>query len=550
MPSHRLWRPYLPLVLVTLAALAASVTSLGNGFAYNDVVLVQGDRRVHSLTGVVADFEDTYLPSVPLGPNGRLYRPLTLVASTIQWVAGGGQPFVFHLISVALYLSVALLVFALARRFLPEVAATAAALLFAAHPLHTEAIASVTAQGELLAAFPLILAVVLYLDGRRTGFSLARIWSIVALYFVACLVKEHAVLLPALLLALEAALGPQERRSRQTRSLMTRLAGAAILYLGIRTAVVGGIVGELPHPFWRGAGFVTRLETMLGLIPRGVALLLWPAHLQADYSPAELSLATGLGTPQLFALAILVATGILAIAASRAGRPAVAGGVGWLLLSLAPVSNLLVPTGLLLAERTLFLPSVGVVLIVGGLLHWGAGTPGRARLIGAGVVVLTLLGIVRSATRQPVWRDSTTLFGQTIVDAPLSYWAWRNWARDLAQREHPAEAEAAYQRSLELWDHDPQVFDDFATFSRRAGRCEPAIPLFRKALELDPSRHLTAVRLIGCLVNVGDYASARSEADARIAIGRKEFQMLREMIDRAEQSRRGTGSSETPHARS
>ena len=528
----------LPLVLVTLAALVASISSLWNGFAADGVQLVQSDNRVHSLARIPAHFEDAYWPAVTLGPDGRLYRPLTQTAATLQWVAGDGRPLVFHLGSVVLYVGVALLVLALTRRFLPEGPATAAAVLFAAHPLHTEAVANVTGQGELLAAIPLILAAVFYLDGRRAGFSLRRIWTIVALYFLACLAKEHAVVFPVLLLAVEIALGPGGRRLRQTGSLMARLVGAAILYLGIRTAVLGGIVGDLPHPFWWSAGFSTRLETMLGLVPRGLTLLLWPAHLQADYTPAEFSLATGFHIPQLFGLALLGLAGMLAVAAFRAGRPAIAAGVGWLVLGLAPVSNLLTPTGLLLAERALFLPSVGLVLALGGLLQWGTDSPGRARVIAGVVAVLAVLGMVRSARRQPVWRDNTTLFRQSIVDAPLSYWAWRNWAGDLVRQDRSAEAETAYRRSLELWSRDPQVFDDFANFNRRMGRCDQAVPLFRKALELDSSRNLAAARLIGCLVSLRDYASARSEADARIAAGRKEFKLLREMIDRAEASRR------------
>jgi hypothetical protein len=464
---------------------------------------------------------------------------LTQAGFTLQWVAAGGGPLLFHLVNVGLYTAVVLLVFALARRLMPPPGATAAALLFAAHPLHTEAVANVVGQSELLVAAPLLLAAVLYLDGRRAGFSLIRIWAIVLLYFLACLAKEHAVLFPLLLLTLEAALGPAGRRPRQLRSVAVRLSAAAILYLAIRTAVVGGLAGDLPHPLWRGVGLVTRLETMVGMVPRGMALLLWPAHLQADYSPPELTLATGIAPMQVFGLVIVGVAVLVAVASHRARHPAIAAGVAWLILSLAPVSNLLLPTGLLLAERTLFLPSVGVVLALGGLLELGGRRgPWPAGLLTAATVTVAGVGIARSAERQSAWRDDTTIYGQTIVDAPLSYWAWRNWAGDLARRDRPVEAEAAYRRSLDLWDRDAQVLDDYGNFTRRSGRCAQAVPLFQKSLGIESTRHLTAARLIGCLVTLGDYASARSEADARIAMGRKEFSSLREMIDRAAESRR------------
>jgi tetratricopeptide (TPR) repeat protein len=128
------------------------------------------------------------------------------------------------------------------------------------------------------------------------------------------------------------------------------------------------------------------------------------------------------------------------------------------------------------------------------------------------------------------------LFGQTVLDAPRSYWAWRNWAGDLVLREQPDSAAASYRRSLDLFDRDPEVYDDFASLNRRTGHCEAAVPLFRRSLELDPARHQTAARLIGCLVTLRQFDAARAEAAGRIGLGREEFRDLRALVDSAERS--------------
>lgn len=59
----------------------------------------------------------------------------------------------------------------------------------------------------------------------------------------------------------------------------------AVLYLSLRAALLGSVAGDLPNPFWHGVGTADRLRTVLSALPTVARLLLWPAHLQADYAP-------------------------------------------------------------------------------------------------------------------------------------------------------------------------------------------------------------------------------------------------------------------------
>ncbi|HSB52779.1 MAG TPA: tetratricopeptide repeat protein, partial [Gemmatimonadales bacterium] len=346
------------------------------------------------------------------------------------------------------------------------------------------------------------------------------------------------VMWPLLLVPLGWAV-PTQKSSKESREETLRLflilSAELVVYLAIRQAVVGGFAGDLQHPLWRGTTFGTRAITMLAAIPVWSRLLLWPAHLQADYAPQELMLAHGLGPDQWLGLFLLVALAGLFVVSWRR-MPVAAAGLAWTVLAVAPVANLVTPTGIVLAERTLFLPSFGLVLAVGAMAAaLEARVPGTSRwarpVIGALALVLCLLGVARSAVRLPVWRDNTTLFGTTVVDAPRSYWAWRNWAGDLVLTDHPAEARAAYQHSLALFDRDPTVYDDLASFERRSGRCDLAIAHFRASLAIDSTRYMTTSRLIGCLTLVGDYDAARALARGAMAAGRKEFGSLLQLVD-------------------
>lgn len=531
-----------PLLVIGLAAVVAAA-GLGNGFAYDDVHLVLRNDRVHDLARLPALFTESYWPPVPLGPDGRLYRPLTAAAFVVQWALGGGSPLAFHLVSAGLYGLVSLLVLALARRILPLGPATAAAALFAIHPVHTEVVGNVVGQGELLAAGWGLLALILALDGERSGWSARRTSGMLGALTAALLSKEHAVVVPLLFPVLLLAGGGRRALLRESAGKAAVLmAGVLILYLSLRHAVLGGISGDLMHPAWRGESAATRWLTMLAAVPALVRLLLWPAHLQADYSPRELQVVQALSGPALAGLGLVL--GLCAVAFAARRHPAIPAGFAWVALAFLPAANLLLPTGVLLAERTLFLPSVGACLVVGGVAagigrRFPAG--GAVRLgWGALVVGLMVLGASRSISRLPAWRDNRTLFSQTVRDAPESYWAWRNYGGDLVLRDQPDSARIAYERSLALFDRDPNVLDDYAGLERREGRCDRSVPLLRRALSLDPGRDLTAARLVGCLVTLGAFDSARAEAQLRLRRGREEFRSLLLMVDSVERARQLT----------
>ncbi len=531
-----------PVLVSGLAAIAAA-TALGNGFAYDDVHLILRNDRVHDLSRLPALFAESYWPPVPLGPDGRLYRPLTAAAFAVQWAFGGGSPLAFHLVSAGLYILVSLLVLALARRILPLGPATAAAALFAVHPVHTEVVGNVVGQGELLAAGWGLLALVVALDGERCGWSARRTAGMLGALTAALLSKEHAVVVPFLFPVLLLAGGGRRALLRESAGKAAVLmAGVLILYLSLRHAVLGGIAGDLMHPAWQGESAATRGLTMLAAVPTLIRLLLWPAHLQADYSPRELQVVHTLSGPALVGLGLLL--GLCALASAARRHPVIPAGFAWVALAFLPAANLLLPTGVLLAERTLFLPSVGACLIVGGVAA-GIGrryAAGSAVQLGWGALLvgLIILGVGRSATRLPAWRDNRVLFSRTVRDAPESYWAWRNYAGDLVLRDQPDSARTAYERSLALFDRDPNVVDDFAGLERREGRCERSVPLLRRALALDPGRDLTAARLVGCLVTLGAYDSARMEARLRLRRGREEFRSLLLMVDSVERARQLT----------
>lgn len=505
------------LFLVVLA-FAVSALSFRNGFTLDDRPIVADNLRVHSLVNLWHVFAETYWPPEV---GAALYRPLTILLLTVQWALGHGAPWVFHLVNVALYVVTVILVFHLARRFLPSPVAWLTAALFAVHPVHVEPVAGVVGQPELLVALLVVAATIRYLDLRRAGFPDWRaVVGLSSIYLLACLSKEHGFMLPGFLLAAEMLLVSDSRpwniRVRGLAPCAIALAVVAVLFVAVRSVVLGGLAGDIANASIRGVPFGGRALTMLGVVPHWVRLLAVPWHLQADYMPRELELATSFGPPQVVGLLFLLGAGLLCWWTWRKA-PVVAFGLLWCGIGLFPVSNLLIPTGILLAERALFLPSVGALLVAGGLLQMvaprlhTASLPERRVLIGA-LAALVLVGFVRSAVRHLVWRDNGTLFRQTVIDAPLSYKAHWAYAAQLFDAGDRAGAEQEYRLAIQLYPDDPNLYTDLGDRYLTGGFCGPAIPLYRESLRQAPEQWKVRSKLVICLLNQGDVGAAQVEA--------------------------------------
>jgi protein O-mannosyl-transferase len=425
-----------------------------------------------------------------------------------------------------------------------------AAGFFAVHPVHVEAVANAVAQSELLVVLLHALAIAWYLSLRRSGTPGAgAILGLSLLYAGSCLCKESGIMLPALLLAAEVTVVGDRAEPRARLPALAPTYGAMFLvaacYLIVRGAVLADVVGEHPHPVLVGASMGARLLTMLAIVPEWWRLLLVPWHLQAAYDPPEFDLATTFGMSQLLGLTVLVAWGWLAWLTRRV-YPVTSFGLAWVAITLFPVSNVLIPSGILLAERTLFSPSLGAALAVGGMAPWvvrqvGSSPLWQRRTVGGLLAAVLLLFGWRSAQRATMWRDNVTFARQTVLDAPLSYKAHATWGRVLFELGHQAEGEREYRTALQLYPKDPNVYAGLADRYRRAGLCGPAIPLFQESLRLGPWSTVARSMLIQCLVQTGDLAGAEAQLAEKADRQDSDVAQYRALLD----SVRGTPSPGT-----
>ena len=479
-------RPARVYLAVGLAAAAVYANSIVNEFVFDDRLLIEKNRIVQG-EGTAGEL---LLAPYHLGAelsSTALYRPVPLATFALDHRFGGLDPLGYHIVNILLHTAVSMLVLQLGMRIgMPLHGAAAGALLFAVHPVHTEAVANLAGRAELLAALFYLLALVGYIDAAKAGARERRGRSIVAGvgFLLALLSKESAVSLVGVAVAWDALLGsrPGESPGEHFRRRWLGpwvLVPAVVAYFVLRAIALGGpfvgpeipsvdnpLVDSPPSERWATAAVVAA---------RYLGLLVLPIRLSPDYSFAQI-LPVGLSSPAaLGSLALGVVLLGAAVGSSRRS-PLVAFLVVFAAVSFLPVSNLPFAIGTIMGERLLYLPSVAFCLLLGhgvGALRARLG----ARSAWIAVLVVASLASARTVIRNRDWRDGLTLFSAAAVTSPRSVKVRSNLGAELMRR----------------------------------GSYDDARKELARALEIDPEYHPARVNLAQCHLDVGDVAGAERE---------------------------------------
>ena len=509
--------------VAALVAVLVYLPALGNGFTLDDIPIVKRNPAAHSIGAALAAFDQPYWNS----DIGRaLYRPLVVLSFGVDWQLSGGSARWFHAVNLGWHAAATALLVPVIAAYAGPAAALAGGVVFAVHPVHVEAVANVVGRAELMAATFLFGALLLARAIRRrrgrgasTGALEVALLGAVAL---ALLSKEHAVVAIALLalddLGTRAAVGPR----MPWRVYAAVLLLTVVWFIG-RWAVEGGESFEAVAPMFRLLGPGGRVSTMLPVVFVLLRLLVWPFDLSPDYDPQVVPRLEHLTVVGVAGAAVLAAAAALALALWKRRRAASVAllfiGIAWL-----PTANLLFPTGVVIAERTLYLASAGVALLAAlgaaeVARRWGA----RRAILGTALVAVVLAA--RSATATGLWRSNRDLVLSVLVSHPESYRAHQAAARILTRRGMGREAVAEYGVAVELYPLEYLNLLEAGEAAFEAGNRRLSVQWLRRALEglraqerRDPHHAPTQRMLAFALLRLDSAAAALGPA-RRAALG-------------------------------
>ncbi len=379
------------------------------------------------------------------------------------------------------------------REGVPAAAALAGAGLFALHPTHVESVAWICGRTDVLCAVLVLASFLCHRRAREAQRWLPYRCASLALFGAALFAKEMAATLPLLLLV-EVWVVPDRSSQRLRRAVATAAPYFAVLagYMILRSHLL-----PASQPLVQ-LDLAARAATTIFAAARYLTMLVLPLGLDAHYPYAPL--ATLFRPVVSVAAAMLLLVVFSAIALCKRS-PHAAFWIFWTLASLAPVLLFGRFGDVILADRFLYLPSIGfAVLAARGLAATIAICPARRRVLvgSAAALILAALGLL-ARDRARIWRNDLTLFSNMLRTSPDSALVHANLGIALYDRERLDEAVASFRRAITLQPSYAMAHNNLAAALERQGYLAAAAAHYSTALDLAPGL-LHAERNLGHLL--------------------------------------------------
>jgi tetratricopeptide (TPR) repeat protein len=506
-------------VLIFLFSVVIYSNSLGGDFVYDDDYFIVKNVAIRSIGNIPLFF--TSPSAIAFSELAQdVYRPVTAISYALNYLAGRLDTFGYHLVNVFFHGADAVLVFLLLWTAFGDLfLAFVTAMLFACHPVQTEVVSWISGRSSVLSLFFYLASFVAYIGALKGSGRTASMRSALSLclFALALFSKEMAVTLPLLLVAYDVHF--REGESWKSRAL--RYAPYVVLtvtFILIRSAVLG----RVSQCGWWGGSPYNTLLTMSTVFVDYVRVLLFPARLCAFYVTKVYSCWADANVLSSIAAIILVFAALPVLYRRMRGASFA---IWWFIITMLPVSNI-VPIRALMAERFLYLPSIGFCLLAAicieriGLIGYREKVR-STRMIAVALAALVVAAYTaRTMRRNEDWKDAESITASILKAAPLNPWAYASLGAAYSSRERFAEAVKPLAKAIALSDSyfAPRSILGFCYLEM--GRYDDAIRVLSGALKLKPD-NLEALNSLGVsYANVNRYDDAIRQFRRSIEIDR------------------------------
>jgi Flp pilus assembly protein TadD len=475
--------------LITLLCSLAYLNSLSASFHFDDnYVILKNNlvKDIHKLPQLLSDI---------------FHRPLLKATFALNYYFGGENVLGYHIVNILLHILVSTEVYILARELSRKLLnedqhywfPLLTSLLFALHPLHTGSVTYIASRSSVMATAFYLLSFILFLRSeqpdRRGIYSLLA----TAVFVIALGVKETVVSLPFVtVMYIFISQGNLKASFRRYAPSVIPLLTVLGLYITARHLFLTGIVpvdrriyeGLLP-PYQY---FLTELNVVVYYYLKWLLLPVGGPNVDPDI-PAK----TSIFEPSTLS-ALVIVVGLLALALIIRRRwPLLSFSILWYFITLAPTSSIF-PLGDLAVERRVYLPSVGVFLIVGMLLERGKRWLSARTIVAIYSLLFLLMGYL-TIERNTVWKTEVTLWEDAARKSPNKVRVLNNRAYAYLQKGDLDTAERLFSELVSRFPEYPYGHNNLGTVYQMKGKIKEAIEEFRRAVILRPANPLFRIKL-------------------------------------------------------
>ncbi len=497
--------------ILTLFAFFLYANTIGHDYVLDDDIITRQNKFVQQGFGGLKDiFTHGYLYGFN-GANDQSYRPLVLANMAIEHQFFGNSPRVSHFFNVlffAIGIGVLLMwlrqLFTGKKRRLKQWLPVLIAALFAAHPIHTEVVANIKSRDEILSfVFAMICLYSLVRSWRRGESN--WFWVSVSAYLLCVLSKETGLavlgLVPLTLYFFS------EKSWVEIGKTTAPYLGVAAFYFLVRFMVMDqvtfgeGLNDPINNSLLAANGASEWLGSRLLILGYYIKLLLWPHPLSFDYSYPQIPIVGMSNVWALLSLLVYLGLGVIAVWGWKR-KTMWSYGILFYLIMLALVANILTPIGAPMAERFVFMSSLGFCIALAYTIYWmverwGKPTNQQQLLFGIiGIVVLLYSG--KTLTRNAVWENAETLYSSGLITAPNSARAHNHYGTHLRmageqtqdlnrKRDYFQRAIKSYQNALKLYPEYSEAAYNLGVTHYQLGDKEGARKAYQNLLQQHPN---------------------------------------------------------------
>ncbi|MFP4445254.1 MAG: tetratricopeptide repeat protein [Desulfosudaceae bacterium] len=440
----------------------------------------------------------TFAEIRPIFDSYSSNRPFANLTLALNYYAGEDSPYGYHLVNLLLHLATALLVFILAQqtiRLLPPGRSEAAifpllaALAWLVIPVHVQSVTYTVQRMNALAAFFYLLALVCYVQARRTKMHHAAGPTKTASLLIVCLLaailglasKETAATLPVMILAYEWYFF-QDLDKSWLKKQSWRLAVVFLIILGVGLVYMDVNPAEKLTSLYATQTFTMgqRLLTEPRVIIYYLSLLLFP-HPDRLMLVYDFPLSTGLISPTTTLLAITTLVAMLVFMVTSIRRQKLLSfALLWFLATLFIESSFL---GLaIIFEHRTYLPSVFPIIALTWVLRQYIKPPPIAILTISAMIITSALWTYQ---RNVTWSDELSLWRDNTAKAPQNGQAHNNLGMACREREQPNKALEAFQQAIRNDPYLETAYNNLGMMLRDQGEPAAALPNFQQAISLE-----------------------------------------------------------------
>jgi len=483
----------IPLILILIVFLQYS-GSLQNQLFYDDEELIYKNTYVQNLGYWPKYFTENMIAGA--GKQSNMYRPILLLSFAFDYSLWKDNPFGYHLTNIFLHSLNAVFVFLLIRNlFKNNFIAFFTAILFAIHPVQTEAVAYASGRTDPLSAFFLLGSLFFYekfLNNNRL--SLAFYLSSFVFFLLAILSKESAVILPLLLTAV-LLIKTKTIKSKFSRHFLYLipfvLLSAGYFYLRMTRFNFGNTLNFYQNITTSeeisvySQSIATRLFTFAGVFLEYLKIVLFPKEL---IFARNVNLINSFFNFQVFGFIVIFCLFAFFSWKNFRKNNLFLFSFIWFFASILPTSGL-IPINSILAEHYLYLPSVALFLLISFYLYqifFSAKTVFIKMTVIFTLSVIAPALFLRTFLRTLDWKNPVTFYTNSLKQSPWHTVMRHNLAMAYAQEGKLELAIKEYQNLIYSADIYPNTHHNLANALLALEKYKEAEAEYKKAIEMDP----------------------------------------------------------------